>query len=262
MSIQAVNDNWQLFVERQLVTGNALSPQLFQTEANYLLHQFQTQTQVIVFQALQLIRTITHVDRLIAVLRVNSNTYIYRSESANLFNITTRFDRLFTTLDTLNFSQSINCSYISMYIDPDPSNIAYRIPSFYFGCFNLEAIVQSLLECFYDTTCIDIIKLFIQLTGSINVSALNSNKIRVELNATMETIVSELMIEQWNSLTNYSNYFLICAPQTCTYTVIERYNFLHAIVMVFGLYGGLIVAFRFLALFLVISTQRQQQSIL
>ncbi|CAF1255600.1 unnamed protein product [Rotaria sordida] len=83
MSIQTVNDNWQLFVERQFVTSNALSPQLFQTEANSLLHQFQTQTQVIVFQALQLIRTITHVDRLIAVLRVNSNTIKLWNPSQN-----------------------------------------------------------------------------------------------------------------------------------------------------------------------------------
>ncbi|CAF1486438.1 unnamed protein product, partial [Adineta steineri] len=67
----------------------------------------------------------------------------------------------------------------------------------------------------------------------------------------MEVIVNELMIEDWSPSINFSDYFLACAPKICTYTLSGRHNLAYVITTLTGLYGGLIVAFRFIVLFFI-----------
>jgi hypothetical protein len=54
----------------------------------------------------------------------------------------------------------------------------------------------------------------------------------------------ELMSEKWEINRNFSGYYSACAPKECTYTYLERFNIIHLITMLIGLYGGLTVGLR------------------
>ena len=108
------------------------------------------------------------------------------------------------------------------------------------GCYPLEAVLQSTLQCFYEQQCID-------PNGTFQ--ALNSSFIsnRFDLNLTVETILQELMIENYSIDISYDKYFHECAPSACTYSYIGRENMIDVITTLIGLYGGLLIIAEWLA---------------
>ncbi|CAF0990553.1 unnamed protein product [Adineta steineri] len=108
------------------------------------------------------------------------------------------------------------------------------------GCYPFEALLQSTLQCFYDQQCIDVNK---------NFKALNSSNVfsRFNITSTIEFIVQELMIENYSIVMSYENYFNQCAPSSCSYSYTGHHNAIDTIIMLIGLYGGLVIISRWLA---------------
>jgi hypothetical protein len=102
------------------------------------------------------------------------------------------------------------------------------------GCYPLEALLQSTLQCFYDQQCID---------SYGNFKALNSSSIssRFDVNSTVEFILQELMIEEYLINISYENYFAECAPSSCSYLHIGHRNRIDIVMPLIGLYGGLVI---------------------
>ena len=60
-------------------------------------------------------------------------------------------------------------------------------------------------------------------------------------------LIDNQMVDRWTNATDFVAYYKQCAPIECTYKV-ERYNsFTYVISLLIGLYGGLTVALRFMA---------------
>ena len=55
------------------------------------------------------------------------------------------------------------------------------------------------------------------------------------------------MVEQWYNQTFYTKFFNKCAPEYCTYTLIERPDILIIITSLLGLFGGLNIAMKLIA---------------
>lgn len=110
------------------------------------------------------------------------------------------------------------------------------IPGFYVGCYPLESLLQSTLECLYNISCIDVIK-------SIgNISNYRLNPLDGSLSnpkATVQTLVDNLLIERWETNMSYEQYYNTCAPVSCTYTFDGRISLLYTITTIIGLQGGL-----------------------
>ena len=102
------------------------------------------------------------------------------------------------------------------------------------GCYPLEALLQSNLRCFYDQSCIDPSETFPALNYS-------SHLTRFELNATVESILDELMMEEYSLRVSYSSYFDECAVSSCSYSQSGRQEMVEIITSIIGLYGGLVV---------------------
>jgi hypothetical protein len=51
----------------------------------------------------------------------------------------------------------------------------FEIPGFYTGCYIVESLLQSTLECFYDPQCIDKLQTYISVSSSINVTVLDAS---------------------------------------------------------------------------------------
>jgi hypothetical protein len=113
----------------------------------------------------------------------------------------------------------------------------------YVGCYLVEALLQSDLRCFYDDVCLS--ELINSLELSINSSSLSNSNSIYEVNTTLQEIISNLMIEQWNNESSYEDYFNECQPDECSATYIHRGNVIFIITTMTGLIGGLTKVYKF-----------------
>ena len=78
------------------------------------------------------------------------------------------------------------------------------------------------------------------------VVALNASlTLRFAPNTTLiDSIINGLFVELWLNSSNYSSYFVSCAPSFCQYRYIERNDFVYILITLLGLYGGLTTTLR------------------
>ena len=142
--------------------------------------------------------------------------------------------------ETCSCGASSMCNSVAMFS-------GWVVPGFRVGCYPLEALLQSTLECLYNITCI--IRLGSMYTPqNTAIRPLNSNT--SSPNAIVQSLVDALFVEQWDSNANYDKYYSECAPTSCTYLRTERAKPIYAILTIAGLYGGLTVVLKLTARFL------------
>ena len=120
----------------------------------------------------------------------------------------------------------------------------WRVPGFFVGCYPLEAILQSTLECLYDITCLHRLN---KLYYVSNITAAPLDPQRSNPNVTVQTLINELLIDEWETDLVYEKYYAACQPVSCSYLTSERANFLLITNTIVGLFGGLSVVFRLIA---------------
>jgi hypothetical protein len=101
-----------------------------------------------------------------------------------------------------------------------------------------EALFQSDLRCFYDELCLQQLMNSLNLSNNTSSSLPNSTSI-YQVTTTLQEIISNLMLEQWNNQTFYQDYFNQCQPDACTVTYVRRGNVPYIITTMTGLIGGL-----------------------
>ncbi|CAF1186952.1 unnamed protein product [Adineta steineri] len=178
---------------------------------------------------------------------VNSISLIRETISSNMFMTTSlsnwEFDRTSPNLSLkifhmfpLNYN-GCSCSSSSKCVSSSHGMLI--------GCYPLESIFQTTLHCFYNQTCIDLTNTF----KSINISSLEIS--RFSLNQTIESVVNELMLEELKHEINYPNYFNACSPSLCIYSYVDKRNAIEGILTLIGLYGGLVIICRLIAIIIV-----------
>ncbi|UJR19234.1 hypothetical protein I4U23_022363 [Adineta vaga] len=126
-------------------------------------------------------------------------------------------------------------------------NFNITVPGFYAGCFAIESLLQSTLECFYSQTCIDEIQRYITWSFSLNVTALNSTLPSIFLvTSTISDILSRIMIEEWYGTAMYDKYFQECTPTECRYVEVTKNPFIYVITTSIGVVGGLTIVLTFI----------------
>ena len=150
------------------------------------------------------------------------------------------------------YRQTIRTSYLYKPI-PAPT---FLVPGIRSGCIPSASILQSTLECFYDSFCLNILALLgIQTSGVRSLNA--SLPSRFSSSATIQSMFDELFIEEWHYGSNFTNYFHVCSPATCSYTYSDQVNLTYMITTIISLLGGLIVVFHQLAYFVVLHILRR-----
>jgi hypothetical protein len=140
--------------------------------------------------------------------------------------------------EPLNY-QGCSCALSSKCVSPSRRMLT--------GCYPLEAILQSTLECLYNQQCIDLTNNF----AAMNISSLKSSRFTLKKNNYL--ILNELMVEEFISNINisYELYFNQCAPLSCTYSYVNNNNIIEGITTLIGLYGGLLIICHLLSIFIV-----------
>ncbi|CAF3879329.1 unnamed protein product [Adineta steineri] len=131
----------------------------------------------------------------------------------------------------------------------------YKAPGLVDGCYTVDLLLLSTLQCFYaDSDCMN--QLLYHINKTYPSSAINPNlyahpliyeqaSTRFPPNTSVSSIVEEMMIEQWNTSLSFSNYYKACAPTYCTYTQIEHAEtFSKLLVTMISTVGGLAMALR------------------
>ena len=109
------------------------------------------------------------------------------------------------------------------------------------GCYPIEALLQTTLACLYDQTCIDPDRHFASLNSS------TPELPRFNTSTTFDSLLQHLMVDRYSIDLSYENYFEQCEPSSCTYVDDHYISATTAITPLIGLYGGLVIITRCLA---------------
>jgi hypothetical protein len=135
---------------------------------------------------------------------------------------------------------SATCTTRSSIFDHLAQKSLFDVPGLRTGCYLIESLLQSTLECFYSQTCIDTLESYLTVCSSMPVIALNASlSRRYSINSTVKELVENLMIEKWNASPTYERYYNECHPTQCTYTVETRNDLIYIFTTLFGITGGL-----------------------
>jgi hypothetical protein len=108
------------------------------------------------------------------------------------------------------------------------------------GCYTIESLLQSSLKCFYDQWCIDKVESYIESSAPMAVVALNKSVPSLySVDSTIQKLVDNLMIEEWNVSMMYETYYNECQPIQCSYKVARKNDVIYIVTTLFGIGGGL-----------------------
>ncbi|CAF3965240.1 unnamed protein product, partial [Adineta steineri] len=130
------------------------------------------------------------------------------------------------------------------------------------SCYVVDSVLLSTLECYYLHSCVSILYKYINKSISIydtsisyfdvNILVNDSASSRFPPNTSLSTIVKALLIEEWNPVFSFDQYYEQCAPSKCTYSQkVRTTDFLGVIIFVISIIGGLIAGVRLVASLLI-----------
>ncbi|CAF3311869.1 unnamed protein product, partial [Rotaria sp. Silwood2] len=162
--------------------------------------------------------------------------------------------------DACDCGYSDKCSMqLGIYSYPNLTTL-FSIAGFYTGCFVMESLLQSTLECFYNQTCVDELRSYLASNTSLTVNALDSFlPSRFFENTTIQKLVDELIVEQWNLSITFESYYSACQPIKCTYSYTTKHDIIYIMTTVFGLIGGMVTILKLVIRLLVKLVSRNKR---
>lgn len=132
------------------------------------------------------------------------------------------------------------CTTVSQLYNEDNDQSLMIIPGLRIGCYMMEALLQSSLECFYNQTCLDQLTTLMNESVNINMTTMNGNiASRFTPENTVNDILQNLFVEKWYWSSSHSSYFRRCRPISCSFSYKAHNDIIHIITNVLGIIGGL-----------------------
>jgi hypothetical protein len=237
--MESVNNSVNQFLSSLFVTAQLLPQTTVHTQISSLIQQSNSDVSKTFTRLLLLIRATNHGN---AIITTHGTNFEYI------------FTLLYDDYDCAAMTQAItydyncscglnaNCTTQANFVNTQSSEIL-PINGLKIGCTPSESFLSSTLECFYNTSCVNLIQEQMNNDDGINdVDApilLAMNDSRFPMNTTILNLVQELFTEEWSTTINYSAYFDQCSPTSCSYTYIQQVNPFYTVTVLLGLYGGL-----------------------
>ncbi|CAF1189944.1 unnamed protein product [Didymodactylos carnosus] len=226
------------FDQRIFVSAQVLSEDLFQLQGQSFINLFKSQTSGSFTRLLDLISSMTQGNNLIPMFDSHFLVGMFGSQGEILpYNGAYGDDNGSSCRCQ---TSSICTSKIGIYDSTSGDSFLFTVDGFRTGCWQLEALFQSTLECFFNQTCFDRIQSLINSSVPLNATILNSTLlINYSTTSTIGTMVKQLMLEQWNASISYSHYYNECSPNYCMYTYTTRLDTAFMLTIILSLVGGL-----------------------
>jgi hypothetical protein len=230
----------------------------FEWNANLLLIEFQEQMKQMWRLMVSTLRTLLPASGL-------ESGMSFQSVEINGMPLLQRYSPAPSTYNACACSVARNCpdpmwsggQFLCQYGDNcTAGTVVWSIPGLITACTKLDALFGSDLRCFFNKTCFNILLSMYNIDmpkrlplpeATLNINVLDSSKLlSFQPDDTIDTIFSELMIDDWQISTNFAGYYNSCAPIECTYTFTERMDLFYVFTIITSFFGGLVVTFRLL----------------
>jgi hypothetical protein len=250
---RTIYDSLPQFYLNQYVSTTVTPSDLFQSQIQTSIQQFISSTTNIFLLSLNIIGRTTQANALFAAILTNYGFGI-ASEGTRL--VLVQF--IFPNCNCKTQSTCVEQHAIYNY----PYNTRmFDIPGLYRGCYIVEALLQSTLECFYNQTCINQLQSHLRSSLPMTIIALNSSlPTNYSVTSTIQQLLDGLMVENWNVSLTYESYYNACQPIECIYTYETRNGVVYIITTIIGLVGGLISVLRVFVPILVKFVRRKRRS--
>ncbi|CAF1459067.1 unnamed protein product, partial [Adineta ricciae] len=231
-----LSNRFNVFYASPYTSGSITSYYLLQSDAQAAIEQLKLFTISNLVSSLSLIRQMIHGNSIVTGILSNYNFQI---------NTDTNIEVGPKIYDQCDCSLSPLCTERAYIYDVQTYEILFEVPGFLFGCYIVEALLQSTLECFYDKNCTDSIQSYLSYPAPFPIANLNSSLAsKYRVNSTVDELLQHLMIEQWNVSVTYENYYQECKPAQCSYSYEARNDAIYIVTTLISLTGGLVAALR------------------
>ncbi|UJR19386.1 hypothetical protein I4U23_022516 [Adineta vaga] len=236
---QMISDNLIRFYSTQYITRSVTPDHLFQVQTQTFAQQFRSSLTTSFLLSMAVIRNTTQINNVASVLPGN---FVLREPDSD------DYMRPYPAFySNCSCHESAKCKAPLSIYAAGPETELFTIPNFYLGCYPIEALLQSTLECFFDDSCIQQIQTYVRLSSTIQVQSLNSSSLTKYVeSSTIKDIIENLMIERWNFYPMYENYYDECKPIQCIYSYETRNDIIYIVTTIFGLIGGLVTVLKFI----------------
>jgi hypothetical protein len=239
---QTISNRLVQFYSSQYVSASVTPSNVFQSQTNVSISQFILSTTNDLLLSLSMIRNTTQSNSLYSGQLTNYAPY-------TTYGVIVRNPKSYGDC-TCSFSAT--CVSESSIYNLSSYMVLFSVPEFYMGCYTIESLLQSSLLCFYNQSCIDKLQSYFQVSSLMNVTSLNvSLSIQFFENSTIEDILNQLMVEEWNVSSMYDNYYSECQPSKCSYTRTAKNSAIYIVTTIIGLVGGLITVLKIVVPYLV-----------
>ena len=226
---QHIIDELSDMLKRTVIHSYVVSYEQLHSEMRSIITQFQMDTSDSFFATLELVRSTMSDNQLVSLFQTNWKWTDFLIENP---------EDIGTILHAkpIIYNHTCSCGLSSKCIQEYSSLKGLMI-----GCYPIESLLQSSLECFYNDSCFPLIQSTSRYFPSLNVSWPS----RFPMNSTVESILKDLMVEEWNSRILYERYYAACAPFSCDYFYIGSRSNVEIATSLLSLYGGLVIVVKF-----------------
>ncbi|CAF1203961.1 unnamed protein product [Adineta steineri] len=248
---RTVSDSLAEFLLNMYISATVTPLELFQSQILTFIDQFNSSITNNFLRTLDLVRSTTHTNALFSALRTNYVPYL-SSPCYAIYSKSSMYSDCYCYF-------SDKC-VIPSSIKNSNSTPLFVVPGLYDGCYIVEALLQSTLECFYSQTCIPQLQSYYNSNSTMNTRPLDiSSKSKYSVHSTVQHLLNQLMIEEWNANDKYENYYNKCQPIECSYSYKTRNGIVYIITALLGLVGGLITVLKIVVPNLVKFIRRKKQ---
>ena len=230
----SIKSSLEQFYSGSYLSAAVTSVELFQSELEGSIEQFIASTTNYFLLTLRMIGNTTQANGLLSTLMTN---FIIEWQAIHPY-VHTSWVVYDDQCSCSSFSKCTSAA--AMYANFSLS-LAWIVPGFYRGCYILEALRRSDLRCFFNQTCLAEFRAHLEFMQSVPLPMLTlSSSNTFKADTLLGTVIDRLFVDQWHWTINHSQYYNMCKPKQCTYTVLGRNDALGIVTATLALIGGLV----------------------
>ena len=230
---KTTNDSIKAFLKTKLLVSQVADEDSFKKQCTISKDQFESNAQDTFGRTIDLTATLKQGDLLVSGLGTNF-VYQWVSNYAGFGSSAVFFfdeNNLFCTC----YTHPTCIQAVYMY---SSDGIKIAVSGWRSGCYVEDALFSSTLECYFNASCLDLLRQV--YTVPLNVQHLDiHHSSQSPPNTLVGDIIRRLMVDEWQSVDNFTAYYLACAPSTCSYTINEKREFVVIVGTLVGIWGGL-----------------------
>ena len=212
---RTLNHSITQFLLTRYISGQLVSPNFLLTQTKLVVDEYITSTSNIFVQTFDAAISYIHSNQLLSALLTSYDISLPESGRSGIVTRPRTYQN-----GSCNCQSNASCT--------EESSV---LPNFHIGCYIIDAVRQSSLQCFFDTACMTAV---FNSTVTLPIDRINSTS------ANIDELLGKLFVNTWGEIKpSYTDYFIACQPTSCVYSLVERHHLLLVITIIISVFGGL-----------------------